>query len=272
MTPAVTVLMPVLDPDPEYLRKAVASIVAQTVTDWEFVIVEDPGPRSAAEIVAEFADPRIRLIRNDTKTGFAAQLNRGLAEARADLIARMDADDVSHPDRLTAQLGYLTDHPDVDVVGSRIEIIDPDDKLIGARDYPLDHAAILSDLRRYNAVAHPAVMFRKATITKAGGYRATTHAGVEDYELWCRLAAAGARFANLPAALLCYRIHPAATKQQKLRDTIRGSIDVKLTYWRRQFGIRDWLRVFAERCLLCLPASLVLRLFVAREYRKSSPR
>jgi glycosyltransferase involved in cell wall biosynthesis len=271
MTPAVTVLMPVLDPDPGYLRQAVASVVGQTFADWEFVIVEDPGPRSAAEVVAEFGDPRIRLIRNDAKTGFAAQLNRGLEEARADLVARMDADDVSHPERLARQLAYLRGHPDVAVVGSAIEVIDPDGKPLGARDYPTDHAAIVSALRRYNAIAHPAVTFRKAAVTAAGGYRPTAHAGVEDYELWCRLAAAGARFANLPDALLRYRIHPAATKRQKLRDTIRGSIDVKLTYWRRQFGVGDWLRVFAERCLLWLPASVVLRLFVAREYRKSKP-
>src|SRR6185369_10850241 len=98
--PAVSVVMPVLDPDPTYFRLAVESVLRQTLADLEFVIVEDPSPRSAATVLAEFADPRVRHFVNPARTSFAAQINRGLQESRSDLIARFDADDICDPRRL----------------------------------------------------------------------------------------------------------------------------------------------------------------------------
>src|SRR5439155_27194000 len=93
--PAVSVLMPVLNPHPVYFPEAVASIVGQTFPDWELVIVEDPSATSAAELLGRFDDPRIRLIANPQVTGLIAQRNRTLAEASADLVALIDADDIA---------------------------------------------------------------------------------------------------------------------------------------------------------------------------------
>src|SRR5438270_9854693 len=112
MTPAITVLMAVWNPQPEYLREAVKSVLAQTFTDFELLIIEDPSAISAAEILAGIYDPRIRLHRNETKLGLANSLNVGLTLAQTPLIARLDSDDACLPHRLERQLAFLTSHPD----------------------------------------------------------------------------------------------------------------------------------------------------------------
>lgn len=269
--PAVTVLMPVLDADPAYLRAAVESVLAQTMTDWELLVVEDPSPRPAADVLAAYADPRIRHLANPTRTGFAAQLNRGLHEARGEWVARLDADDVCTPHRLVRQL-HAVAAGGVDVLGSQLELIDPHGRRLGYRGYPLDHAGIVAALRRYNPVAHPAVLVRRSTVLAVGGYRATPFAMVEDYDLWCRLAKAGARFATHPEPLVKYRVHPQASKRRQLRETLRGSLHVKREHWAGAFRPGDRVRLTAERCLLALPAAWVFRLFLAVQRRRSLPR
>jgi len=97
--PIVSVVMPVLNPHPVYFRQAVESILNQTLQDWELVIVEDPSPRSAAEILKDYPDPRIRHFVNPQRTSLVQQLNRGLQETQAELVARHDHDDISEPER-----------------------------------------------------------------------------------------------------------------------------------------------------------------------------
>jgi glycosyltransferase involved in cell wall biosynthesis len=106
-SPLVSVVMPVYAADPEFLRKAVASIVAQSTPEWELVVVEDPSDRPAGGVLQAFKDARIRHILNATRTGQLAQRNRTLQEARGEFIAFMDADDVAHPFRLVKQLNFL---------------------------------------------------------------------------------------------------------------------------------------------------------------------
>lgn len=259
--PTVSVLMPVFNPHPVYFPQAVASIVAQSFTDWELVIVEDPSELSAAELLKPFDDPRIRLIRNPERTGFARQLNRGLDECRGVWVARFDADDICLPHRLASQLEYLDRHPGTDVLGAQIEVMDAAGVSIGRRTYPLDHAAILGAMTRFNPVAHPVVVFRKSAVVASGGYRATNFPGVEDYELWCRLAKGGATFATHPDVLLRYRLHTQAMKATRLRETIRGSIWVKREYWSGSLGLGGRLRLLAERLLLGCPASAIFCIF-----------
>lgn len=131
--------------------------------------MEDPSKRSAAEILREFNDPRIRHLRNPKRTSFSEQLNRGLAETRADLIARADGDDICEPDRLEKQVAFMQAHPEVTVLGTQLAIINGDGKLLGYRRYPCDHDSIVAALRLFNPIAHPSVMFRRKAALKAGG-------------------------------------------------------------------------------------------------------
>lgn len=267
--PAISVAMVVLAPDPRHFPAAVRSVLEQTHTDLELVIVEDPSDRSAADQLAGIEDPRLRLIRNPRRTSLVDQRNRAVLEGRAELVAVLDADDVAHPDWLSTQLATLRSHPDVAVVGTPLRVIDDDGALVGYRDYPREHDAIVAAMPRYNPVAQPGVAFRRRAFEDVGGYQA--HLANEDYDLWSRLARAGYHFANQDRALVDYRVHPGGMKARKLRETIRGTLDVKRRHWSDRLGVAGRLHMLAERILLLLPPALVLRLFTWIRYSRTRP-
>ncbi len=267
--PTVSVLLPVKDAPREYLRQAIDSIVAQTFADWELVIVEAIGAdgESATRALPGIADtPGIRVVEIPPPTNLVAQLNKGLEGCRGALVARMDADDICRPNRLQQQVAFLENHPEMDVVGSQIEAIDGAGRRIGARRYPLSHEAIVAAMQRYNPLAHPAVMFRKDVVLEAGGYRYPERAA-QDYELWCRLARAGRRFANLPEPLLQYRLHAGAVKVSRLRDTIRSTLATKQAYWSDCMSWRARGRMWLERAALSAPPAAVNWIFRRMHYR-----
>jgi glycosyltransferase involved in cell wall biosynthesis len=266
--PAISVLMPVLDPHPVFFPEAVASILGQTRADWELVIVEDPSESSAVELLRGFDDPRIRLITNPERTGLVAQRNRTLAEARGELVALLDADDVAEPERLAKQAAFLASHPDVSLVGSQLRIIDRTGAVVGYRKYPAEHADILRAMPRFNAVPQPGVMARKAALVDQGGY--TFEWPAEDYDLWSRMLLAGQRFANLGEPLTRYRVHPqSGSKGTRLRTLLRLTRLVKERYWWGRMTRDDRLRYWGERALTWLPPGLVYRLFAILTYRRS---
>jgi glycosyltransferase involved in cell wall biosynthesis len=267
--PAISVVLPVLEPHPIYFRQAVESILSQDRGDFELVIVEDPSPRSAGLLLADYVDSRIRHVLNSKRTSLVDQLNRGLKEARGELVARMDADDIAEPNRLRRQYDLFSRMPEVAVAGSQLRIIDEHDGHRGYRAYPVTHEAILAALPCYNPLAHPSVMFRRTIVSDAGGYRSRMHN--EDYDLWSRLAVAGHRFANHSEALLRYRVHPGAVKATRLRMMIRGTLEVKNRYWRTGMSLRNRFRMLGESCLLAMPPRLVMELFKRTAYRSELP-
>lgn len=252
--------MPLWRPEAELLRTAIASVLAQTWQDWELLIVEDPSESSGRDTLAEFDDSRIRHLVNPQRTSFKDQLNRGLAEARGELIARVDADDVCRPDRLEQQNRWLEKHPDVELLGSNLEVIDERGRHLGYRIYPTGHEAIVRAMRRYNPLAHPAVLFRKESIVAAGGYQTDMYTA--DYDLWCRMAQRGARFANHREPLLQYRVHALGMKRDRLREMLRATLQVKRRYWGGDMSLGDRTRYWGEQLLSCLPPSLIFRAFL----------
>jgi glycosyltransferase involved in cell wall biosynthesis len=266
-TPAVSVLMPVLNPHPVYFPEAVRSILSQSFTDWELVIVEDPSPSSAAELLKQFSDSRIRHFSNPERTGLIAQENRALFEARADLVAMLDQDDVAEPNRLADEFAFLTTHPEIALVGCQVRIIDSSGTVVGRRNYPTRHDEILWAMPRYNAVAQPGVMVRKAAMVRCGGYDLGWLAG--DYDLWSRMLLAGEKFANIERPLLRYRVHPdSASKGTRIRTMLQLTGEIKRRYWWDRMTWLDRLRYWGERALLVLPPRLVTRLFAALTYRR----
>jgi len=249
----------------------VESILGQSYADFELLVVEDPSPNLAATTLADYLDPRIRHIRNPERTGLVDQLNQGLAVARGELVARMDADDVSEPDRLELQCSLFAERRDIAVAGSQLRIIDWRGKHCGYRAYPLTPQAIRMALPRYNPLAHPSVMYRREIVAAAGGYRYRKYPANEDYELWSRLAVQGQRFANDPRPLLRYRIHPGAMKATRLHGIIRGTLEVKQHYWRDKMSLADRVRLAGERCLLAMPPRIVMELFKRTAYRSELP-
>jgi glycosyltransferase involved in cell wall biosynthesis len=264
--------MPVLAPHPVYFRQAVDSILAQTLTDLELIIVEDPSESSGAELLRGISDPRLRHLRNEQRTSLVDQRNQALEATRADVIAMLDADDIAEPARLAKQLEFLRAHPGVGVVGSQLTIIDEAGAVIGTRGYPTEHGDIVRAMTRYNAIAQPSVMCRRSVIFDAGCYQYRTFPVNEDYELWSRLAARGVRLANHPEALIRYRVHPSGTKAAMLKRMLRATIDVKKQFWREQMDLGARARFWSEHVLLGLPSSWVLKLFVATQYAREKRR
>jgi len=205
--PRLSVLMSVFN-NADYLEPAVRSILGQTYRDFELLIADDGSADRSPEIVEAFAaqDSRVRFERADN-AGLTVRLNRLLADARGELIARMDGDDIAEPYRLQAQVDYLDAHPDCVAVGSNVTIIDPDGEPLRVTELPLDHDAIDHALitRAGQMLFHPAMVFRRDAIEKVGGYD-ERYRTAQDLDLFLKLAEVG-RLANLAEPLVRYREH-----------------------------------------------------------------
>lgn len=205
-SPAVSILVPSFNEDPATVEDSFRGIRDQTWPDFECLVIdESTDPHKAEAIRAECAkDVRFRYIRPDSRIGLAGSLNLGLAQSRGGLIARCDSDDVCLPDRLTLQVRFLEEHPEVGIVGGAMEIIDDSGTAVGFRKYPQTHKAILKSMMFTNAMAHPTVLFRRDITDLFGAYDPAFRYS-EDLELWLRWLNAGVIFANLPDTLLKYR-------------------------------------------------------------------
>ena len=212
-SPRVSVLLPVRNAAAT-LGECLASLSAQTLADHEVVAVDDhstDGSRARLE-GASRADARLRVVDNPGR-GLVAALNAAWRAARAPLLARMDADDVCDPERLRAQAARLQADADLSVLGTRVRLVGGRGPNEGMQEYVrwlnglLDHEAIVRDFFVESPLAHPSVMMRAELLARLGGYRAFD--GPEDYDLWLRAQAAGARFAKLPEVLLDWRDAPS---------------------------------------------------------------
>ncbi len=206
-TPLVSVLLSVRDGE-RFVADAVASILGQSFRDFEFLITDDGSTDGTGAILERLAaaDARIELLRAPA-AGLTPQLRRGVERARGRYVARMDADDVSLPQRLALQVEYLERHPECSALGAQVLLVDPDGDPIRVSRFPREHEAIDAWLMRGRGevLPHPAVTLRRDAVLAAGSYSADFAAG-QDLDLYLRLAERG-RLANLPDTLLAYRQH-----------------------------------------------------------------
>jgi glycosyltransferase involved in cell wall biosynthesis len=239
-TPAISVAMSVYNGE-RFLAPAIQSILDQTFPDFEFLIVDDGSTDASAGIIRDFAsrDARIRPIIRENR-GLIASLNQLLQEARAPIIARMDADDISRPERFARQIAFLAENPDYGVVGTWTEDIDENDRshLASGKDHPLDHAGFLAAIETGDSlICHPVAMFRRDIVLAVGGYHAAFR-HCEDYDLWLRLGEV-TRLGNIPERLLRYRRYPDQVSSRHAMELQIGTA-VALAAWReRQAGRPD---------------------------------
>jgi glycosyltransferase involved in cell wall biosynthesis len=211
--PLVTVLLAVHDGEP-YLRAAVESVLRQTMSDLELVVVDDASEDGTPALLAAVDDPRLRVLRNERQLGLAASLNRGLDEARGSFVARLDADDVAMPVRLERQLRHLASAPGVAVVGSAVlEVGDADEvgriHLMPEGPNAVRWAALFS-----SPFFHPTVVVDRGILERHGLRYETGFAESEDYELWSRLLDV-ADGDNLGDPLVLYRVHAGQASQRR---------------------------------------------------------
>jgi len=207
MKPNVTVLMPVYNGLP-YLREAIESILNQTYTDFEFLIIDDASTDESLDCINSYQDSRIKVIQNVENVGQVPSLNKGLQVAEGNYIARLDQDDVSLPNRLEEQVGFMEKHPDISILCSWEHTIDSSGKKMRSWKSNLSNYGVFLGriLLGLCPIWHPSVMFRKEVVTGLGGFD-TSYAPAEDYELWKRIAFKRNNAAIVPRFHLLQRQH-----------------------------------------------------------------
>ena len=222
ISPAISVLLPVYNAD-EYIKASIDSILVQTFADFELIIINDGSTDLSETIILSIQDERIKYSRNATNIGIVGTLNKAIGLASGKYIARMDADDISVKDRLEKQVAFLEKNPDIGLCGSQLRVLG-ENRLL---EYPILNAAIKFDFLIYNAIAHPAVMFRKQLLIDSQLFYEPEYFPAEDYRLWVKLAAQS-DFYNFPEPLLEYRLHHASVshsqrkKQEEKVNEIRA--------------------------------------------------
>jgi len=234
--PLVSVVMPVYNGE-RFIVEAVRSVLAQSFSDFELLVVDDGSTDRTPALLAadQAADPRLLVHRQPSNKGFLAALEAGCARARGRYIARMDADDVSLPERLACQVAFLDAHPEVGVVGSAIQVIDGSGVRGRIKSYPSGSGLAAWSMVFFNALAHPATMLRRTAFEAAGGYPAGCSGGTEDYAIFLEISRKS-RLTNLPDVLLLYRVWGGNMTHLKWEAQERDAVRLLRLFLRTSFG------------------------------------
>lgn len=197
LIPLVSVLMPVYNGE-EYLREAVDSILAQTLSDFEFIIINDGSTDITEDIILSYNDQRIHYYKNEKNLGIVGTLNRGLDLCKGKYIARMDADDVSMPQRFEKQVAYMNTHPDVVACGCLYTVYGKENR--GAVDVAIEADDVRMDMALFCQYAHSTMMLRREILEKHALRYREDYRHAEDYKLWTELLQYG-DMVNLPEVL-----------------------------------------------------------------------
>ncbi|MFN2145445.1 MAG: glycosyltransferase [Anaerolineales bacterium] len=232
--PSISVLMPCYNMAPT-LEETLQSIASQTLTNFEVIAVDDGSEDQTAEILSRWAqaDSRFKFLPIE-HAGIIPALNAGLQTCQAELVARMDADDLMRPTRLEKQVAFMKDHPEVDLVSSLVAGFPAEELREGFRLYIdwlnslSDHESICREIFVESPLCHPSVTFRKEAVLAVGGYQ--EHGWPEDYDLWLRGYLAGWQFAKVPEVLVDWREHPERLTRTDSRYSLENFIRAKAHY------------------------------------------
>lgn len=248
--PKISVVMSVYNGE-KYLQEAIESILTQTYSDFEFIIIDDCSTDDSVKIIESYDDRRIRLIRNKHNLRLPASLNKGIKMATGKYIARMDADDISMPDRFDKQVAYMETHSEVVAAGGSFQAIDEN-----GNNLYIHHSAVGEKLAKYclmpSPMAHPTVMMRRDVIVANNLFYDEQYSSAQDYDLWQRINKKF-KIDNLPDILLRYRIQSnsisVAKRQQQQDNTykifsqyspVKVSYDEVMAIIHRSYVLKPW--------------------------------
>ncbi|PLK26602.1 glycosyltransferase [Novosphingobium sp. TH158] len=240
-SPIISVAMSVFNGE-RFLAEAIESVLAQTLGDFELLILDDGSRDSTPGIISDYAkrDSRIRPIIRENR-GLIASLNQLVYESRAPLVARMDADDVCLPQRFARQAAFLDAHPDHGVLGTWCEDIDENGRpwpVASAHRHPVDHESFLAAIPLDRPLlCHPSVMFRRELVLAVGGYH-SAFKHCEDLDLWLRLASR-TRLSSLPEQLIKYRHYSDQVSSRHATQQQIGAAVARIAYGERLAGRSD---------------------------------
>jgi len=214
MITTVSVIMSVHNTQ-KFLYESVQSILEQSLEDFEFIIINDASTDNSRKVVNEFLDKRIKIFDNKERIGLTRSLNIAIQHSKSSYIARMDGDDIAHPDRLKKQVSYLKNHSRIGIVGANFSEIDENGKILGEVYFPESDEQIRRKIFRLNPFFHSSVMIPSEVLRSVGLYNAEFHYA-QDYELWFRILGKY-KGANLRELLMKRRKHKKALTQKKLQ-------------------------------------------------------
>jgi glycosyltransferase involved in cell wall biosynthesis len=219
--------MPVYN-EQNYLRASIESILYQTFTDFEFIIIDDGSTDDSAQIIKSYNDPRLFFYQSVNK-GMVHQFNFGINKARASIIARMDADDVAEWNRFEEQNKFLEIHPDLHVVGSNVNFINENGEMLCKKKYPEYHREIEFMMPIESAVCHPAIMIRREVFDQFGLYD-ESFGYAADHKLFLDIISSGYRFYNIQETLLKHRVRVLRTDQSRVGNSNMLSYQMGVEY------------------------------------------
>lgn len=267
-TPLISILMSVHNERPDYLETALSSILDQAYSDYDFLITDDASNAETAKILKKWAkqDHRIQLFHNPVKRGLTLSLNQMLHEAKGSLIARMDSDDISEPNRLTTQVKFLNEHPDTVLCGSWATIINQVGTVIGSRQPVTGYRKIRKLIVVKNPFIHSSWLARTSAIKAVGGYNPKMKL-VQDYDLVLRLAA-NQPVDIIPEPLVQYREQPDSLSFQKMRVSLGFALQAR---WNAltKYGYPAWMAVYLVKPCLSYLVPIGLKKYIYNLNRSS---
>ncbi len=255
---------------PEHLRIALESLTAQTLQATEVVLVEDgPLPDDLHAVIETYRETlNIVSVRLPENVGLARALNAGLASCSHELVARMDSDDISLPDRFEKQLRFMEDHPDVAASSAALDEFDEEGRVFSSRVLPLTHEELVEFARRRSPLSHAVAIFRKSVVLSVGGYPLFKRS--QDVALWSLLIVKGHRLANLPDTLFKVRAGAAFMTRNGLRSLRQ---EVAVIRYQRAIGFlsqRDMWRNLSVRFILAtVPVGIKKQLYAHKARPKA---
>lgn len=260
----VSVIMSVKDAE-AYVEEAVNSILNQSFRDFEFIIVDDGSRDGTVRLLKELEgkDNRIKIITNAENMGLTRSLNKAIASASGEYLARMDADDVSMPQRFEKQAYFLDDNTAVAVLGTSYYGIDDNGAVVSTISAPTKDEDIKKNLISGNPFCHPSVMIRKSILDKVGSYKEEFR-HTEDYELWFRIAKSGARMANLEDFLFKRRYTGRSICFEYENEQLWWLIKIRSKAILEDKQYPFWDLVFLIRPFIVMVTPLGLRKFIRK--------
>lgn len=266
--PKISVIMSVYNGQ-KYLKEAIESILNQTFKDFEFLIINDGSTDKTPEILEKYKrqDRRIKIINNAKNIGLTKSLNKGINIARGEYIARMDADDISLPERLEKQINFLDSHSEIGLLGAAYFEINEKGEIIGKKIFPVSDQELRKRLIRFNPFFHASIMIRKKILNEVGGYNEEIKRA-QDYELWFRIAKK-TKIANLPEPLMKRRYTKENISVKNENEQIKLAIEIrKKAIKERQYP--SWCWIYLLRPYVVLKSPTFLRVFIRRHLLKNN--
>lgn len=227
--PKLSVILPVYNGG-RYLSATINSVLEQSLSDFELIIVNDASTDDSKNIIFSFNDERIRYFENSKNIGQIASVNKGINYSKSDMIARIDQDDIFLKEKLKVQYNFLKNNSDICIVGTWATIINSNDRIIKRMSSPTCNNKMVNTLLNSSPLFHPSIVIRKDALTKMGSY-CEKYEFAEDYHLWCKLILSGYKIANIPDHLLMYRVHCAQSSSKNSSIQFNNAITIRNNFF-----------------------------------------